>query len=406
MRRLEIGEEMKRFFLYGFSLSIKAFVTPSMVFAQEPPPPAPAEVVDDLASAKELNRKGLVHFDAGDYARALPFFESSRALVPSHANTRNVALCLDGLGRKADALRVYESLVHEYGDTLDAREREATEKRIAELRQETLTTATPALKVAPPIAAPVLPVNKTPGRLTVGVFLGYAGGPSLGSDAETQAASTCGTNCPMANGVLVGGRVGYRIGSVFSLEVSGGYLQLGSSFQRDVANTYGAANDLAVTYSLDQKLALSGPFGGLGVSARFPITHRFSVVGRLGVAGLLADVSNTMSGDAAGTGDPTELAIRQERTMVRTTSALVTPEVTMEASFGGVIFGAGLGAWVSTLPGPSFGERRLLPSNPGLCTLNAESGGACAPESRVTSGERSNGVFAVFVPQISARYAF
>lgn len=70
------------------------------VFADDNSTVSPAEPVDDIASAKELNRKGLVLLDAGDYAGALSFFESSRALVRSYANTRNVALCLDALGRK------------------------------------------------------------------------------------------------------------------------------------------------------------------------------------------------------------------------------------------------------------------------------------------------------------------
>lgn len=395
---------MKHLLVYGFSASIAAFFAPSLAMAEEAPA-TPIEVVDGLASAKELNRKGLVFFDTGDYARALPFFESSRALVPSHANTRNVALCLDGLGRKSDALRVYEELVRDYGNALNADERAAAEKRIAQLHSETFVAATPS-NVAPIVAAPALPVKKTPGRLTAGVFLGYAGGPSLGSDAEEQAASTCGANCTLAHGGVVGGRVGFRVVSVISLELSAGYLRLDSSFQRDVASTYGAANDVDVTYRLDQKLLLSGPFGGIGLSARFPIKQRFSVVGRLGIVGLSADVSNTMNGVAIGTGDPAELAIEQERSTVRTTSVLVTPEVTMEASFGGVVLGAGLGVWASTTPGPSYGERRLLPNDLSVCALGAESAGACAKESRVTSGERSNGAFAVFVPQISARYQF
>jgi len=399
---------MKRFFDYGFSLSIAALFMPSLAIAEETTPPVPAEVVDDLASAKELNRKGLVFFDVGDYARALPFFESSRALVPSHANTRNVALCLDGLGRKAEALRVYEDLVRDYGNTLNADELAAAENRITQLRGETFVKATPppTPTVVPAVAAPVLPVKKAPGRLTAGVFLGYAAGPSLGSDAEKQALLTCGANCPLAHGGFVGGRVGFRVGSVVSLELSGGYLQIGSSFERDVNATYGAAKDFDVMYCLEEKLLLSGPFGGIGMSARFPMTERFSVIGRLGIAGLSATVSNTMSGNAMGADSMAELSIAQERKTVKTASLLVMPEVTMEASIGGVVFGAGFGVWVSTTAGSSYGERRILPSNPSLCALSAESSAACAPESRATSGERSNGAFAVFVPQISARYQF
>ncbi|HRI79451.1 MAG TPA: hypothetical protein PLR06_07945, partial [Cyclobacteriaceae bacterium] len=259
---------------------------------------------------------------------------------------------------------------------------------------------------APTISAPVVPVPKKPGSFSVGVFLGYAGGSSLGSDAERQAAATCGANCPMINGGLVGARMAYREGAIFSVELSGGYLGLTSAFQRDVADKFGAAEEYDVTYRLHQKISLSGPFAGLGVSARFPFAQRFAVVGRFAIAGLSADVSNAMSGDAMATRSTAALVVGQEQPMVRTASLLVAPEVTMEATFGGVVLGAGLGVFVSTLPGASFGERRLLPINPALCTQAAESSAACAPESGVTSGERSNGAFAVFVPQISARYQF
>lgn len=396
---------MKSLRRYGFSVVMAAFLDPSLAWADTPASAPSVEAVDHVTSAKELNRKGLVFFDAGDYAHALPFFESSRALVPSHANTRNVALCLDGLGRKAAALRMYETLVHHYGESLDAPERAATEKRIAELKQETFVQIIEAPK-APPAPAPVVSVAPAPGRFSAGVFLGYAVGPSLGSDAETEAALSCDVNCPLANGGVVGGRVGYRVGSGFSLEIAGGYLHLGSAFQRDVASTYGAAQELSVTYRFNQTLRLSGAFAGMGASGRFPLTERWSLVGRMGLALLSANVSNAMNGVAMGTGAPADLSIGQERTAVKTISVLVTPEVTMEATLGRVVFGAGLGAFVSTLPGTDFGVRRLKPANPSLCALSAESSGACAPESTATSGERALGAFVVFVPQISARYAF
>ncbi len=376
------------------------FVALPSALAEGPAQVSPATPVDDVASAKELNRKGLVHFDAGDYARALPFFESSRALVPSHANTRNAALCLDGLGRKAEALRTYEALLRDHGDSLAPDERAATEHRMAELRRDVTPPASP-----PPVKAP--PKPRARGPWTMGVFLGYAGGSSLGSDAEVQATATCDADCPVTSGLSVGGRVGYRVGSLVTLELSAGYLRLGSSFQRDVASTFGAANDLGVTYRLDQALLLDGPFGGLGASARFPVGERFGVVGRLGVAGLAARVSNGMSGEAIGeAGDPAPLTIGQERDEVRSASVLVMPEVGFEASFGGFVLGAGLGVFVSPLRGPTFGERRLLVTNVSACTLDATSAGACAPDSRVTSGERAYGVFVAFAPQISARYQF
>lgn len=174
-----------------------------------------------------------------------------------------------------------------------------------------------------------------------------------------------------------------------------------------MSDTFGAANDERVTYRLNQEMLLQGPFGGLGVSARFPIGERLGVVGRLGIAGLAAEVSNEMSGYATGErGGAAPLLVAHERTTVRRASLLVTPEVGFEASFGGVVLGAGLGATVSTIPGPTFGERRLYVLGISACALGAPSLGACAQDEDLTSGERSYGAFVTLVPQVSARYQF
>jgi len=143
------------------------------------------------------------------------------------------------------------------------------------------------------------------------------------------------------------------------------------------------------------------------VSARVPIGTGFGVVGRLGVAGLAAAVSNEMSGTATGErGDTAPLVIGPEQRTVWSGSLLVVPEIGFEASFGGFVLGVGASAVVSTISGARFGARTLLPANASTCTLDASSV-ACAPQdSEMTSGERAHGPFVALVPQVSARYQF
>src|SRR5262245_1540489 len=59
-----------------------------------------------LAEAKRWFRQGNALREAGDYERALEFYQRSRALVASAPNTINAAFCLDRLGRYDEALEL------------------------------------------------------------------------------------------------------------------------------------------------------------------------------------------------------------------------------------------------------------------------------------------------------------
>jgi hypothetical protein len=358
-----------------------------------------AEPVDDIASAKELNRKGLVLLDAGDYASALPFFESSRALVRSYANTRNVALCLDALGRKKEALAMFEALLSDYADKLDADERSVAEKRVAELRQELAPPPLPP-PVPAPAAVSVVPQPdkpRAPGRWSVGGFLGYAGGSSLGSDAEAYVATNCTTNCPATNGVMTGARFEFRVARLVTLEVSGGYLRVGSAYVQ-------SWNNAGFTYTLDVDRTLSGGFIDFGTSMRWPFGDRIGLVGRFAMGGLFADVTNTNTGLAKGkTGQQGNLLVQGGRSSVDARSLYIRPELGLEVNALPFVLGVSVGAIVSTNSGPSFGELRLR-TLAKACTSGEL--GACAPDLNVSTGNRGYGVFVAFVPQIGVRFRF
>ncbi|MBW2529076.1 MAG: PEGA domain-containing protein [Deltaproteobacteria bacterium] len=87
-----------------------------------------------VAHAKELHRQGLAMLESGDWERALEYFRRSRALYPSTQNITNEAICLHRLGRFDEALEVYEILLTQYAEGLDAEDRAAIGPAMAELR--------------------------------------------------------------------------------------------------------------------------------------------------------------------------------------------------------------------------------------------------------------------------------
>ncbi len=87
-----------------------------------------------LDLAKSLFRNGIAMFDAGDYERALDFFQRSREAYPSPLNWMNVALCLDKLGRFDEALDAYETTLVTFGDALDPSDRAAIASATSVLR--------------------------------------------------------------------------------------------------------------------------------------------------------------------------------------------------------------------------------------------------------------------------------
>lgn len=372
----------------------------SLALADESAVVSPAEPVDEVSSAKELNRKGLVLLDAGDYAGALPFFESSRALVRSYANTRNAALCLDALGRKKEALAMLETLLADYADKLDAEERAVTEKRVAELRKD-LAPVPPA----PPPAVPLPVVSDLrskekpvlPGRWSIGGYVGYATGSSLGSDAESYVATNCTMKCPATSGVMAGARVEFRLTRLVSLEASGGYLQVASSFAQ-------AWNDSGFTYTLDVDRKLSGGFADVGGSVRYPFGNRIGVVGRFTIGGFFAGVTNEMNGLVSGkTGQQGYLEVQGFRPEIEGLSLYFRPELGLEVYALPFVLSVGVGAIIATSNGETFGQVRLRTvasacTNPTL--------GACAPDLDVSTGNRGYGVFVAFVPQIGAKFQF
>ncbi|RYE92771.1 MAG: PEGA domain-containing protein, partial [Myxococcales bacterium] len=96
--------------------------------ASAPPPDARRE------EARDLLRKGLALYRAGEVPRALEFFLRSRGVFAAKGNTINAAACLRDLGRLDEALELYEEAVTSFSASFDEDDRVAVPAAMAELR--------------------------------------------------------------------------------------------------------------------------------------------------------------------------------------------------------------------------------------------------------------------------------
>lgn len=85
-------------------------------------------------AAKLLFAQGNELRKLGDCARALDFYERSRAVIASVPNTLNSAFCLDQLGRDDEAYDAYEALLTDFLAELSADDKEAVVTALAALR--------------------------------------------------------------------------------------------------------------------------------------------------------------------------------------------------------------------------------------------------------------------------------
>ncbi|MCA9641879.1 MAG: PEGA domain-containing protein [Polyangiaceae bacterium] len=93
---------------------------------------APASTLPEReAQAKALFEQGNRLRAAGDCERAAGYFEASRALLPTAPNTLNAAYCYYELGQLDEALTLYEELLTDHAEGLDATTRSKLERRIA-----------------------------------------------------------------------------------------------------------------------------------------------------------------------------------------------------------------------------------------------------------------------------------
>jgi hypothetical protein len=240
------------------------------------------------------------------------------------------------------------------------------------------------------------------GELTIDVLGGLALGRTLGSDAEAWCAGSCGRG---AIGGLVGARAGFRFALGLSVEIVGGYFTLGTSFTRARSTAFTSDGvSVPLTYALADDLRVRGPFVGGGVGYRVPFGGRFAVVSHAVVGALIAGVSDPLAGTAATTTESASAFVTGRGERLAATPIFVEPELDLEARFGNVHLGAGVGVVFVVGGGPTFGHD-LLEVAGGGCSHAAPTAPACAPASSLVASERAFRPFAVAVPTLSIGYA-
>jgi hypothetical protein len=219
----------------GVALALGAVLVASMALGQQPPAPsaspaqpppspsappgpgpapssAPAASPDSkLDTAKELFRRGVALFEAGDVEQALDHFLRSRATYPSAKNTVDAALCLDRLGRYDEALELYEDAAARFAAELDEQDRRGLNQataallgRVGGLQISANVAGSLVIDGRPRGVLPIaLPVRVLPGRHGVRVIKdGYL---SFETSVEVRAGATTHLDAHLTRLVRAGG---------------------------------------------------------------------------------------------------------------------------------------------------------------------------------------------------------
>lgn len=247
------------------------------------------------------------------------------------------------------------------------------------------------------------PIVPAKGHPWIEAFLGYAGGATLGSTAESECPERCNEN-PTVDGLSIGARAGYRFPFGLSLELGGGFLALATAFDRTKQSRFGDHDQYVVTYHLHDELTLSGPFAGAGASYRIPLAGRFAANARLTAGVVFSSSHDPVDGTAATTGAATPVSLGDRNATLHGAAFFLGSSAGVTASIGPVDLGLALGFLVFPSDGPSFAHASFQPAP----NRNPADPGAVgnAPASSAIAGERAYGAFAVWAPEISVGHVF
>jgi hypothetical protein len=410
-----------------------------------------------LEAAKRLFKQGVKLRKDGDLEGALEAFLKSRSEVPSVGNTNNAAYLFERLGRADEALEMHEELLLRFTPELSDDERMKIGPTMVELRKKVgsvdlslyaqgrifidgrargeLPLSKPlwvlggkrAVRIVAPDHEPLeitvdVPIGETvfindplvllppPPENPVFVELlgGYAGGGTLGSDAERDCEEGCN-----ASGYILGARGGYRFnfGSAslrhsLVLEVTGGYLLLKLQFSREVGIGGSFLQGSTVVdfhYKLEDELSLRGPFIGTGLSYRLKLGSYLGTTARITVGVLSARTSDPITGTAVTNDAPVDIVVSSQNEVLRSQPLFLMPELGMNAWWDDIYAGISLGIFIVPSKGPRFSHVETGVKSPGC---GATTGAGCAPNSGIVAGERAYGPLWIWVPQIAAGHVF
>ena len=168
-------------------------LAPSLAHAQGAAAPKGAPKAEAKTPDQERFAAGKVKYGAEDYASALTEFQAADALVPTSELAMYIGLCLDRLGRSADAVPAYERFLAAPPATMSAAATQIAE-RVAKIKESlpplpapparTEVPASPSTGAAPAASSPLpvapstqtaKPRSKVPAYITGSAAIAAAG---------------------------------------------------------------------------------------------------------------------------------------------------------------------------------------------------------------------------------------
>ncbi len=238
----------------------------------------------------------------------------------------------------------------------------------------------------------------------VGVFGGFAGGGTFVSGAESACPARCDKD-PSVSGFVAGLRGGFRFPFGLSLELGGGYMQLGMQLTRRLDGPFGPGGAYTVHYRLDDRLRVDGPFAAGGASYVLALGKHFDALARFGAGVLAARATDPVTGTAATTGPGVPVVLEGRNAAAHAAAPFLSPELGVGLKLGPFDLTASLALIVFVADGPTFADRGRF----GAATADgvADPGSVSnAQESGLLANERAYRPFVVWSPQLSIARRF
>ena len=242
------------------------------------------------------------------------------------------------------------------------------------------------------------------GKVWFDAMAGYAASATPASGAAKRCVTPCTEGAPGANGVAVGGRIGYRFQPGVSIDLAAGYLSLWSSFDRTARSAFGDHDQYDVTYRLHDDVRVQGPFVEGGGSLRVPLGGRFAASARLSAGALVASSTDPIDGTAATTGPSVPVIVGDRNRTLHSAAFYFGPSVGLDARLGPVTAGVALAFMAFPVGGPAFAHEPFQATpNP---TASQPGAVGNARGSDAIRGEPAYGAFSLWVPQLHVEHVF
>ncbi|WP_437732436.1 PEGA domain-containing protein [Sorangium sp. So ce1335] len=237
---------------------------------------------------------------------------------------------------------------------------------------------------------------------------GYAFASSLESDAERSCGSFRCSDVSRPSGVLAGLRGSYQFPIGAAIELTAGYLHLGTELVRSLDATYadpgGGVQRLPIRYTFHDDLRMAGVTVMVGGSYHRELSSWFDVGGALGLGVVLAEASDEVTGTASDDRRTVGVAVYNGGNAVRHAAPFAMPELRLRLKLGRLSASAAMGVGFVLVDGPPLetGNTYVVGA---MCDEESPTVD-CAPGKKVVFEELAHGTFTMFMPSIAVGYRF